>query len=348
MAEEYVAEEYVAEEYVAEEYGEALPATYQAWAWRSGASPRDLALEPLPMRAPEAGEVWVRNVAIGLNPVDWKVLGGDLLNWQPGKVAGVDGAGVVVAVGEGVPPAWLGQRVAYHQDLQRHGSFAEYTPVGAYALLRLPETLDFQTAASFPCPALTAWLALGKLPAQPGRPLLLSGAGGAVGHYLVQLASARGYVVTTMSHRRHWQRLRELGASDCLDGPLAPAQAWPGDASRFFAAIDSVNADHAARLAPALAANGRLVCIQGRVEHWPGEPFGRALSLHEVALGALHRYGDAAAWARLTTAGEHLLGELAARSLQPEAAVVCGFSELPALLDKLRHRQFSGKPLVSV
>jgi NADPH:quinone reductase-like Zn-dependent oxidoreductase len=331
-----------------DQYGEALPATYRAWTWRSGTSPLDLALEELPMRSPEPGEVWVRNVAVGLNPVDWKVLGDERLDWQPGKVAGVDGAGVVAAVGEGVPLAWLGQRVAYHQDLQRHGSFAEYTPVGAYALLRLPAAVDFHTAASFPCPALTGWLALEKLPAQLGRPLLISGAGGAVGHYLVQMASARGYVVTAMSHPRHWQRLRELGAGDCLNGPLAPGQAWPGDTRRFFAAIDSVNGEHAARLAPALAANGHLVCIQGRVDHWPGEPFGCAWSLHEVALGALHRYGDAAAWARLTTAGERLLEELAARSLQPEAAVVRGFLELPALLDTLRHRQFSGKPLVSV
>lgn len=102
----------------------------------------------------------IRNVVIGLNPVDWKVLGGRLVSWQPGHVPGVDGAGVVVAVGENVSASWIGQRVAYHQSLSRHGSFAEYTSVKARAVLRVPASVSWEQAASLPCPALTAWLAL--------------------------------------------------------------------------------------------------------------------------------------------------------------------------------------------
>lgn len=327
---------------------ESLPADYRAWVWRGSAAPLDLKLERLARPPLEAGQALVRNATIGLNPVDWKVLGGALVNWRPGHVPGVDGAGVVVAVGAGVAQRWLGQRVAYHTSLQRPGSFAEYTPVAARALMRLPDALDFEVAASFPCPALTAWLAIEKLPAQPGRPILIGGAGGAVGHYLVQLASARGFAVTTMSHPRHWERLRTLGAQDCIAGPLATGQRWAPDNGRFFAVIDSVNEDHAERLAPALLANGHLVCIQGRVPHWPCEPFGRALSLHEVALGALHAFGDDAAWACLTAAGERMLGELAERRLQPETRLARDFDELAQLLEELRHRRFSGKPLVRV
>ncbi|KAA8996671.1 alcohol dehydrogenase [Affinibrenneria salicis] len=325
---------------------EALPADYRAWRWRNSAEPQDLALESIPMAPPAPGQALVRNQVIGLNPVDWKVLGGALVDWRGGKVPGVDGAGIVVAVGDGVASEWLGQRVAYHQNLQQPGSFAEYTPIVARALLRVPDGMDVSVAASFPCPGLTAWLALEKVPPQPGSPVLISGAGGAVGHYLVQLAAARGFSVTTLSHARHWARLQALGASECLAGPLAADQRWPQDDARFYAVIDSVNERHAAQLAPALLANGHLVCIQGRLEQWPCAPFGRALSLHEVALGALHRFGDDASWSRLTAAGERLLSEIAGQRLQPEAQVVREFSELARLLDDLRHRQFSGKPLV--
>lgn len=322
------------------------PASYRSWQWRAGSEPR--ALVQVPMEAPPLapGDVWVRNAVIGLNPVDWKVLGN--LPWKPGHVPGVDGAGTIVALGAGVPDDWLGRRVAYHQDLLRHGSFAEYVPLAARALLRLPDAVDFLAAASFPCPALTAWLALEKLPVRAGQTLLVSGAGGAVGHYLVQLAVARGFSVTTMSHPRHWERLRALGAGGCLHGPLAHGSTWPEDDRRFFAVIDTVSGVHARTLATALRANGHLVAIQDRVPEWPLPPFGQAISLHEVALGALHQHGDDADWSYLTTAGERLLQELADGRLQAEATVVRDFNELPDLLEALRQRQFSGKPLIRI
>ncbi|WKX25771.1 zinc-binding dehydrogenase [Tatumella ptyseos] len=322
------------------------PSSYRAWQWHDGSEPRMLALDQLDMPPLAAGDVLVRNAIIGLNPVDWKVLG--KLPWEPGHVPGVDGAGTVVALGAGVAGDWVGQRVAYHQDLQRHGSFAEYTPLAARALLRLPDAVDFETAASFPCPALTAWLALEKVPVRAGQALLVSGAGGAVGHYLVQLAVARGFSVTTMSHPRHWERLLALGADDCLSGPQAPGATWPEDGKRFFGVVDTVNGTHARGLATALRANGHLVAIQDRVPDWPLPPFGKAISLHEVALGALHQHGDDADWAQLTAAGERLLQEFANGRLRPEATVVRDFAALPDLLEALRQRQFSGKPLIRI
>ncbi|WP_231755400.1 alcohol dehydrogenase catalytic domain-containing protein [Bordetella sp. N] len=299
------------------------------------------------MPRPEPGQLLVRNRMIGLNPVDWKVLDGKLPSWQTGHIPGVDGAGVVAAVGAGIPAEWLGRRVAYHTTLHGHGSFAEYTPVAARALLRLPDAVDDEVAASFPCPALTAWLAIDKVPVKPRQPLLVSGAGGAVGQYLVQFAVARGFTVTVMANARHWDRLRALGASDCIAGPLADKQDWSGD-RRFFAVIDTVSGDHATRMAAALRANGHLVCIQDRVPQWPCPPFGLTLSMHEVALGALHVHGDDADWAQLTAAGARMLDDLAQGQLQSEPRVIRDFAELASLLNALKHRDFSGKPLVRV
>lgn len=320
--------------------------TYEAWTWQRGDQPGDLALETVEMPELAANEAIVRNAAIGLNPVDWKVLG-SLPGWQPGHIPGVDGAGTVIAVGEDVHEGWLGRRVAYHQTVHKAGSFAEYTVVAARALMEVPDALDLAVAASFPCPAMTAWLALEKLPVHAGAPLLVSGAGGAVGNYLTQLASARGFAVTAQCNPRHWDRLRALGATDFRSGPLQPGDVWPEpDAGRFFAVIDCISADHVARLAPALQANGHLVCIQGRLERWPCGSFGPAWSMHEVALGALHRFGSDDDWERIVQAGEKMLSQLATGCLQAEAPVVGEFAELPRLLEALKHRQFTGKPLI--
>jgi hypothetical protein len=152
-----------------------------------------------------------------------------------------------------------------------------------------------------------------------------------------------------MCNPRHWDRLQALGASACRAGPLPSGALWPKEeAGRFFAVIDCINEDHAARLTPALAANGHIVCIQGRLRQWPNEPFGSALSMHEVALGALHDHGSDHDWAELTEGGERMLQQLAEGRLQPEPLIVESFEALPNLLDALKHRQFSGKPLIRI
>jgi len=324
------------------------PAHDRAWTWQHGHEPLDLKLveRPLPPLLPD--DVLVRNEVAGLNPVDWKALGGRFAPVAPGAVPGVDGAGIVVAAGAAVPSGWVGQRVAYHQSLHRDGSFAEHTVVAHRALLRVPDAINLADAAAFPCPALTAVQALDKLPAQRGRALLVGGAGGSVGHWVVQLAAARGWQVTTMSNPRHWDRLKMLGAARCVEGPLADGQDLPSSAGRFFAAIDLVGAAHAVRLAPALSANGHLVCVQDRVEAWPCPPFGRALSIHEVALGALHGHGDDGDWQDMVAAGQTLLAGLAAGELRFEQRVESPFDALPTALDALRHRTFTGKPLLRV
>lgn len=323
--------------------------THSAWVWRGSADPMQLTREEIALPALASHEVLVRNAIIALNPVDWKVLTPGLVNWMPGHVPGVDGSGTVIAVGDEVPQSWLGARVAYHQSLNKPGSFAQYTPVALRALMRIPDALDFATAASFTCPGLTAWLALEKLPIRFAAPLLISGAGGAVGHYLVQMAVARGFNVTAMCHPRHWDRLHAFGVTRCIEGPLPVGSGWPANAiGPFYAVIDSVDEDHAARLTPALQANGHIVSIQGRLTIWPNAPFGRTLSLHEVALGALHDFGDDEAWHRLTETGEQMLLDLANQRLQPLTTVVEAFSQLPELLEELRHRKFSGKPLIDL
>ena len=316
----------------------AIPADWRGWVWQGGDNPLALQERYLSLLPLQPGEVLVRNAVIGLNPVDWKVL-----DTQRGQVPDVDGAGTVVAVGSAIDQHCLGARVAYHQNLQRNGSFAEYTVLAAQVLMCIPDELDFGTAAAFPCPALTAWQAIEKIPVEPDAPLLISGAGGSVGHFLVQMAHSRGFEVTTLSSERHWSRLHSLGAQRCyseLTHTTAAAK------KRFYAVIDAVSPQKASQLADNLMANGHLVCIQGRVQEWPNPAFGRALSLHEVTLGAMHQHGNLQQWQSLTQQGEQMLMQIAQGTLQSESLLQFNWGQLPAQLLALQHRNFSGKQVI--
>ncbi|WP_159947622.1 zinc-binding dehydrogenase [Rhizobium sp. 18065] len=327
---------------------ERIPGAQSAWTWRGSAMPGALERGEIAVPKPLRGEVLVRNEIIGLNPVDWKVLTG-LPSCSEGHVPGVDGAGIVAAVGDESLRPWIGRRVAYHQSLHKQGSFAKYTPLAARALMQVPDGLGLPLAASLPCPALTAWLSLDKLPIRPGARLLISGAGGAVGNYLVQLALQCGYSVTAMCNARHWDRLRGYGVQSLIAGPIDPGAELPGELmGRYFSVIDTVSGGHAATLVPALEANGHIVCVQDRLPAWPSDPFGRCLSIHEVALGALHVFGSDAAWTRLVNAGETIMRQIVERKLQPEPLLRRDFSALPELLAGLQKRTFSGKPLIKV
>ncbi|MBT9372969.1 hypothetical protein [Rhizobium sp. CSW-27] len=312
----------------------------KAFILEGGTEPTDLVLSERPTPIPGDGYVLVKNHSIGLNPVDWKVLG--RIGARADKIPGCDGAGIVVAVGPGQSADLLGKRVAYHTHLIRDGSFAEYTTVATRALMSIPDELDFSSAAAVPCPALTAWLAAAKLPRRPGSMILVSGAGGSVGHYLVQFLAQTGCRVTTVSHTRHHARLRSLGSADCLSDASQAA------AGMYHAVIDSVGETVAAALTPCLRANGHIIAIQGRFAAWPSPPFAQCWSMHEVALGALHVHGDDRDWAELIVAGNEILTKLADGRLVGETLVPEDFGALPQHLAALKERSFSGKAIIEM
>ncbi|UIA88876.1 hypothetical protein LU631_06010 [Erwinia tracheiphila] len=109
----------------------------------------------------------------------------------------------------------------------------------------LPDSLEFSQTAAFPCPGLTAWQALEKLPMSAGAEVLIAGAGGTMGRYLVQLAVARGQRVTVMCSERHWARLTALGAEYCLATGKTVDRAL---LQHYFALIYCVGTDHALAL----------------------------------------------------------------------------------------------------
>ncbi len=157
---------------------------------RAGASDV-LAVEQVDPPVPGPGQVAVRLRFAGVNPTDWKTR----TRRDPDgfQVPGQDGAGNVVAVGEGVDPARVGQRVWvwFAERSGRWGTAAEVTVVPAAQAVPLPDAASYELGAGLGIPAMTAWHCLFVDGPLDGRTVLVAGGAGAVGNAAVALA-ARG------------------------------------------------------------------------------------------------------------------------------------------------------------
>ena len=196
-------------------------ATMKAVRIHSFGGPEVLQLEEVPRPEPRAGEMLVRVMAAGINPLDVKARGGSLkalMGERMPFILGWDVAGVVERVGPGVTRFREGDALYAFLDRARGGGYAEYTLVQEAEAAPKPPSLSFQEAAAMPLAGLTAWQALfdtAKL--EPGQRVLIQGGSGGVGSFAVQLAKARGAHVIATASTANQALLRELGADEVID-----------------------------------------------------------------------------------------------------------------------------------
>ncbi|CAH0525943.1 zinc-binding dehydrogenase [Vibrio hippocampi] len=301
---------------------------YQIWQYQS--ETRSLTLGKAEKPTLDDNEILVENKAIGINPVDWKFIKANPLNWSNGHVPGVDGAGIIVQVGAKVDTSFVGCRVAYHASLNHYGSFAEYTVLSADRVMMLPESLSFELAAALPCPMLTAWQAFEKIPLTQQREVLIVGFG-AVNNLLSQLLVNAGYVVDVVSASLNEEHAEKLGIRQVYREQSQVS-------IKYFAIFDAISGENAAHLVPLLRANGHIICIQDRIPKPIDPPFTRTISYHEIALGALHEFGDKKDWYTLMQNGEALLKRVANGSVEVGFPITLAFEKM---FDALEHSEFT-------
>jgi len=155
--------------------------------------PEVLRWEEVDVPAPAAGEATVRHHAVGLNFIDTYHRTGLYPLPLPAGI-GLEGAGVVEAVGEGVTEVKVGDRVAYAGGPV--GAYAEVRNIPAHRLLKLPDSITFNTAAAMMLQGLTAaYLLRRTYRVQPGDAVLIHAAAGGVGLIACQWAKALGATV---------------------------------------------------------------------------------------------------------------------------------------------------------
>ena len=191
---------------------------------------------------PGHGQVLVRMRAASLNFRDLLVTSGNYGMNSPSQEVLSDGAGEVVAIGDGVTRVKSGDRVAltFHIDwiggnltpahnvggrggAGNQGALKEYTLVSQNEVTVLPAHLSFEEGASLPCAAVTAWAALSAYrQTLPGEVVLTLGTGG-VSLFAIQFAKLFGArVIATSSSAAKLERLKALGADEVIDYNKTP------------------------------------------------------------------------------------------------------------------------------
>ncbi len=170
---------------------------------KTGAAADVLAVEDIDRPEPGPGEVLVRVHASGVNPTDYKTRAGLTPRpIDPFQIPHHDGAGVIEAVGDGVDPARVGQRVWvwFAAFGRRWGTAAEWTVVPQRQAVPLPDSASFELGASLGVPAMTAHYCLFADGPVAGKTVLVAGGAGAVGHFAIELAKRSGArVIATVS-----------------------------------------------------------------------------------------------------------------------------------------------------
>jgi NADPH2:quinone reductase len=189
---------------------------------RTGPAAKVLGVTDVPQPEPGPGEVRVRVQASGINPTDVKTRGG----LTPRPIDGFqiphhDGAGVIDAVGPGVPGERVGQPVWVWLAAfgRRWGTAAEWTVVPERQAVPLPDGVSPELGACLGVPAMTAHRCLFADGPVDGQTVLVAGGAGAVGHFSVQLANwgNAAQVLATVSGPAKAQLAKEAGAADVIN-----------------------------------------------------------------------------------------------------------------------------------
>ena len=286
----------------------------RAWVVPVGArGAADLRRVDLPDRAPGPGQVKVRVRAVSLNYRDHLVANGTYFSGPVTRdlVPLSDGAGEVIAVGDGVSRVRVGDRVAA-TFFQRSangasgagqaalgspldGMLAEHVTLYEDGLVTIPPVLSFEEAACFPCAGVTAWHALFRAgrPIKTGDSVLVLGTGGVSIFALLFARAAGARVIATSSSDEKLDRLTRLGASEAINYRRTPD--WDKEVTRITGGrgVDCVieigGAGTLARSIQAIAREGK-VCLIGFLAGREGDtsPFGlmfKAGNMHGIFVG---------------------------------------------------------------
>ncbi|KAF4314092.1 Alcohol dehydrogenase superfamily zinc-containing [Botryosphaeria dothidea] len=202
-------------------------------AWITEAKGKPLKVQEAPDPKPGPGEVVIKNAAIAINPVDWKIQSYGIFLQKFPSILGTDVAGTIEEVGEGVDRLKKGQRVIGHAAGIATGDSADtafqlYTKTLEILVSPIPDSLSFEEATVLPLAISTAAAGLYQKthlalphpstnPQPTGQTLLVWGGSSSVGATAIQLAVASGLkVVATASSRNH-DFVKSLGATAVID-----------------------------------------------------------------------------------------------------------------------------------
>jgi len=231
------------------------------------------------VREPGPGEVRIAVRAAAVNPTDIGLRQRGAEGLAPPWVPGMDAAGEIESVGEGVERLRVGDRVmaAVAPRRPEGGAQAELIVVPAASAVPIPEGASLEQAATLPMNGLTAYLGLELLGLSPGATLAVSGGAGLLASYVIPLAKERGLRVIADAKPEDEPLVRGFGADIVVPRgerfPEAVREAAPGGADALF---DTALLGR--RAFAAIRDGGGYVPVRG----WDGSPAERDIQVRPV------------------------------------------------------------------
>ena len=221
-----------------------------------------LVLEEAPRPEPQAGQVLIRMQAAGVNPADSAARSGMFKQFMPLQfpwTPGLEGAGVVEALGEGAAGFKAGQEVCGFVS----GGYAQYALANEKDIQLKPSNLSMQEAASAPMGTAMAWGAVVEVAkVEDGQAVLIHGAAGGIGSYATQLSHwKKGYVIGVTS-KANLGFVKSLGAQLAIDYGEAQFETVVQDVD---VVIDTVGGNIPERSWAVMRPGGILVTVAGRL-----------------------------------------------------------------------------------
>ena len=301
----------------------------------------EVSVREIPVPQPGPGEVLVQITAASVNPLDVKLISGNMQGYFPLElpfVVGTDLSGIVIEAEESSP--WKeGDRVygrleplpAVGRPYGRTGSLAEYVAVLAACLARVPEVVDLATSAALPTAAGTAWQALIETAQlQSGQTVLVHGGAGGVGGFAVQIAKHAGARVISTASKANLAFILNLGADVVID---YQAQDFAAHVSEVDVVLDTVGGQTQEKSFGVLRKGGHLLSTVSP----PDEAKAKALGV--TATFVFHKT-DAA---RL----DHIVDLVASGKLKTELTETYPLTEARAALTRISSGRGRGKVLVT-
>lgn len=330
--------------------------------WTSGEKP-GLELHDEPLPTPGRHDVLIRVHAASLNYRDQAILDGEF--GGPTQKNGVplsDGAGEVVAIGDGVTRAKVGDRVTagchphwiggppipeYRLDsvgITRDGMLAEHILLHENAIVQLPASMSFIEAASLPCAGVTAWTGLNlSSPLQPGQTVLVQGTGGValLSLQVARMFGARVLAITSTDEKA--EKLKQLGAAAVVNYRTFPD--WDRE---ILALTDGRGVDKVIDIAGdktivKSAASTRIggdIAVVGFTSGFGGglppiDILSRSLTLAGTAIGPRANF-------------ESLITAMAQHEIRPVIDSVFPFSEYREAYRRIESRNHIGKVVIEI
>ncbi|MCK2251592.1 MULTISPECIES: NADP-dependent oxidoreductase [unclassified Crossiella] len=262
-------------------------------------------LDEVPTPAPGPGAVLVAVVATSFNPTEVALRSGALRELFPVPLPftlGWDVSGVVAALGDGVAEFSVGDRVAGWVD---GGAAAEFVVAPVDRLVRVPDEVELVVAAGVPLAGLTAWQVVEAAGIVAGQRVLVNGAGGGIGGFVVQLAKRAGAYVIATASARSAEAVRRLGADEVVDYTVA-AVAVPVDVVLNLMPVSAAEGVRLAGLGQRLVSAATVVDAPN-ARHVVARPdrgqLAELLRVVSVEVGAVRGLADMAEVHRLSAAG---------------------------------------------